>query len=296
MATMLLLLMVTMVLGSAHGPAKPDVEIYMGNNRENGHKYIGQTKTHRSGRYFGTPGRVREHNSAALRNRHGDCTSLNNAIRKHGPSAFDWTVLRIVPADQGNAAEKAAIAQYNTFEDPQHYNLTPGGDMAEYMLTPAMREKQALTVRTHQQDRSIGISIKDNNVKQGYQVCDSATGTCHSFCSSDLTMDEKLSLAEACLKECKQAAASGTAPPAAKPPGYTKADLTLPRGVTQISKNGKTFLRFRQGNSNAPKVIQYFRQASRSGQLAAAKQFIAALDQAPAAKQSSSSTAGMHKD
>ncbi|DBB00891.1 TPA: hypothetical protein ACH3X1_000809 [Trebouxia sp. C0004] len=174
------------------------------------------------------------------------------SIRRHGPSAFKWTTLRSVSADQGKAAEKAAIAEYNTYEDPQHYNLTPGGDMAEYML--AMRDKQALTVRTHQQERSVVSASRTMN-----------TG-------------KEVGLAEECLKQCQQAIANGTAPPAAKPKGYQKADPSLPNGVVQTKKNGKTLLVFR-GSSGKQHIYKDFRHESHSERLAAAKAYIDTLDQ-----------------
>ena len=57
------------------------------------------------------------------RERTGDSRFLNNAICSYGPSAFEITILRTVPSDQREVAILAAIAEYGTYANPEHYNL-----------------------------------------------------------------------------------------------------------------------------------------------------------------------------
>ncbi len=261
------------VPATMHSNSRPDVEIYKCTHRENGHMYVGQAKTHRAGVYFGTTGRAKEHVSEALSHKANGSTALNYAICQHGPEAFQWNILHIVPAEEADAAEIAAIALYNTFEDPQHYNLTPGG---QFVITPAMRQQQALTVRRHQQDRPIGISVLNNCEKQGYQVRDSVTGKQYRFTSSKKTMDEKLVLAEECLKQCHTAASSGTAPPASRIIGQANSDPTLPKYVSRCTRHGKSFLQYRK-RARSGDVYKYFREASYDEQKAAAWRFVDSL-------------------
>lgn len=220
------------------------VDIYLCKNKVTGHMYIGQAKQVRHGRLFGTAKRAKERVYEALHRERAGCRALNNAICKYGPTAFDWITLQTVLAEQADAAEIQTIAEYGTFENPDHYNLTPGGQ--GYSITAAQREKQAFKMRKHQQDRSVGISVHDNAQHQGYQVKDPITGSTYAFFSPKLTMDAKLILAEGCMKQCREAHANGLPPPPRMAKGFPKSDLTLPNGVIQYNSNGRKALMFRK--------------------------------------------------
>ncbi|DBA76385.1 TPA: hypothetical protein ACH3X1_010092 [Trebouxia sp. C0004] len=129
--------------------------------------YIKQAKQSRHGQLFGTAKRAKEHVYEALHRERAGCRTLNHATCKYGPTAFDWITLQTVPAEQADAAEVQIIAAYGTFENPDHYNLTPGGQ--GYSITAAQREKQALKMRKHRQDRSVGIAMLDNAQHRGYK-------------------------------------------------------------------------------------------------------------------------------
>jgi hypothetical protein len=220
------------------------VDIYLCKNKVTGHMYIGQAKQVRHGRPFGTAKRAKEHVYEALRRGRAGCRALNNAICKYGPTAFDWITLQTVLAEQADAAEVQTTAAYGTFESPDHYNLTPGGQ--GYSITAAQREKQALKMRKHQQDRSIGIAVLDNAQHRGYRVKDPVTGSTYSFLSPALTMDAKLILAEDCMKQCREAHAHGLPLPPRRTAGFPKSDPTLPNGVIQYNTNGRKALMFKK--------------------------------------------------
>lgn len=98
----------------------------------NGKKYVGQTRQ----RYFRRNGvsqvnssenRAVQHVDDALKEHGGNCTYLNNAIRKHGLDAIKLTVLFVnVPADDINDLEIRMIRELNT-RKPHGYNLQEGG-------------------------------------------------------------------------------------------------------------------------------------------------------------------------
>lgn len=94
--------------------------IYLAKNKTNGHMYIGKTtyslETRKRGHLYDATTRLRN-------------TAFCNAIRVYGIDGFDWIVLEDNIADKDlNRKEQQYIAQYNTYLDKQHYNMTEGGE------------------------------------------------------------------------------------------------------------------------------------------------------------------------
>jgi hypothetical protein len=54
---------------------------------------------------------------------------LYKAIRKYGVDKFNFEILEECPKEKLKEREQYWIKYYNTYEDRQHYNETPGGDM-----------------------------------------------------------------------------------------------------------------------------------------------------------------------
>ena len=104
--------------------------IYMIKNKIDGKMYVGQAVniekrwTKHCGGYYDT--------------------YIDRAIKKYGKDNFELIVLRECEKDSDllNKLEKHYIKKYNTFEDKNHYNLTPGGDFNPSKL-PEVRKKMS---------------------------------------------------------------------------------------------------------------------------------------------------------
>lgn len=96
--------------------------IYMIKNKLNGHMYIGLSKNIEK--------RIKDHffhvNSERKDNKN---KALYNAIKKYGKDNFEWSILEECEQDQLKEKEIYWIKYYNTYEDKNHYNETPGGDL-----------------------------------------------------------------------------------------------------------------------------------------------------------------------
>jgi len=94
------------------------VIVYLVTNRVNGKRYVGKTKRDLDRRWY-------EH----VTHSHGgsEAMALYRAIRKHGPDAFDLSVLEECDTEeQLDEAEKRWIRELGTFG--REYNMTEGGD------------------------------------------------------------------------------------------------------------------------------------------------------------------------
>lgn len=94
--------------------------IYLITNKINGYMYVGQsTDIYR---------RWREH--CALHALHSSL--VEKAIAKYGKDNFSFEIIIILENDieKLNDAEREWIAILNTYEDKNHYNMTPGGDFS----------------------------------------------------------------------------------------------------------------------------------------------------------------------
>lgn len=103
------------------------IGIYKITNQLNGHMYIGQS--------IDIEERWNEHiRESSLndekwkKNKRGEQTHLYRAIRKYGKDNFIFEIIEECQEEELNSKEIFWIAHYNTFLDPQHYNMTAGGD------------------------------------------------------------------------------------------------------------------------------------------------------------------------
>ena len=104
--------------------------IYLITNTINGHMYVGQSiDIHR---------RWREH--CALKDLDGSL--VEKAIAKYGEDNFSFEIIITLEnnTEKLNDAEREWVAILNTYEDKNHYNLTPGGDFCPSKL-PEVRAK-----------------------------------------------------------------------------------------------------------------------------------------------------------
>ena len=92
--------------------------IYLITHKDTSQKYVGQS--------VDIARRWRHH----IRGYDLEHSRVERAIRKHGVDKFDFQILTELPNDIKtlNIHEKYWIKFYNTYEDKNHYNLTPGGD------------------------------------------------------------------------------------------------------------------------------------------------------------------------
>jgi group I intron endonuclease len=104
--------------------------IYLIENKKTGQKYIGQS--------YNIERRWREHLRCKDRKR----SYIDNAIHKHGNEKFTLSIICELEKDDDllNEMEKYYIWKFNTYEDKNHYNLTPGGDFSPMKL-PGMAAK-----------------------------------------------------------------------------------------------------------------------------------------------------------
>lgn len=96
-------------------------EIYLIENKINGHRYVGQT-------LMGWKNRFRLH---IVESKKFIERPLYRAFRKYGIENFKVKVLQICNIETLNDREIYWIDFFDTFKDPQHYNCTAGGEGGE---------------------------------------------------------------------------------------------------------------------------------------------------------------------
>lgn len=96
--------------------------IYRIINKINGHMYIGLSKNIEK--------RIADHFNHGLNSLRKDDLDkvLYKAIKKYGKESFIWDILEECPLEQLKDREIYWIKYYNTYENREHYNETPGGD------------------------------------------------------------------------------------------------------------------------------------------------------------------------
>lgn len=91
--------------------------IYLIQNKKTQQKYIGQSNN--------IERRWKEHvYKKDIKN-----SRIEYAIKKYGKNNFNFIIIEILPNDKDilNTREQYWIKYYNTYNDKNHYNLTPGG-------------------------------------------------------------------------------------------------------------------------------------------------------------------------
>lgn len=225
-------------------PGHSLVDIYkMTNTRHPEHlAYVGQAiHVLASGQAHGTKGRMAGHFREAFATRQAGCTALNVAIRKVNSTAA-WQVEKLdsVPYEDAGAAEVFWIDHFDTYKGPG-YNLTSGGQVFE--LTAEMRAKISMNSRKHDTDRSVYIYQVSKQCQQGYGVSIPVIGKQVVFKSMILSMPTKLARAEAYLKACTEALATGSEIPAHQPCTKPSTLPNLPRYISKCTRRGKVCLR-----------------------------------------------------
>ena len=89
--------------------------------------------------------RYREHaNGHHIKN-----SRIDRAIRKYGADKFDLEIIEKLPNDRTllMKREEYWVSHYNTYQDKNHYNLTPGGDFNP-MKDPNIKEKHAQIMKS----------------------------------------------------------------------------------------------------------------------------------------------------
>ena len=97
--------------------------IYQYVNKRNGHMYIGFSNDPER--------RYRDHKKSSFNPNDKDYNdTVHKAIRKHGLENFDFNIIEsnIETISEAKERERYWIKFYNTYENKEHYNETPGGD------------------------------------------------------------------------------------------------------------------------------------------------------------------------
>lgn len=97
--------------------------IYKITNKINGHAYIGMSTN--------IERRFSDHKNKPFSSGREDDQNkvLYKAIRKYGVKNFSFEIIEICPKEKLKEREIYWIKYYNTYEDRNHYNETPGGDI-----------------------------------------------------------------------------------------------------------------------------------------------------------------------
>lgn len=148
--------------------------IYLIINKENGHKYVGQTtKTinQRWAQHIREAQRMSEY-------------PLHRAIRKYGSHKFMVKELCECDVKELDEKEKHYIDLYNTFNDPQHYNAKDGGDSP--ILSEESKQKISKSVskliRTEEHCDNISSSLKQRSKDWGFHLAENRGNGIASRC------------------------------------------------------------------------------------------------------------------
>ena len=103
------------------------IGIYKITNKINNHSYVGKS--------INIQERWNEHKRESMlpeekwqQNKRHEQTKLHKAIRKYGVESFLFEIIEECSINELNEKEIYWIAYYNTYLNPEHYNMTPGGD------------------------------------------------------------------------------------------------------------------------------------------------------------------------
>jgi len=179
---------------------------------------------------YGAIARVTEHftNALTMKNKYriNDCPRLYSAIRTHGSNNFTYSVLKIVPIDILDITEEEYILLYNSYKIDYGYNIFIGNKKpldpilrAEYEQRKAISNvNRAINGNMKRMEHSKNLppninyrkptSIGKNGttIGDGYFVQIKINGKLFNkaFISKNLSLDEKLILAQDYLNKIKQ--------------------------------------------------------------------------------------------
>lgn len=136
--------------------------IYLITNKENGHKYVGQTTQ-------GMNKRWQQHIQEALRM---SSKPIHQAMRKYGNHRF--TIQEIDECDENllNEREEYWIKHYNTFESAEGYNATSGGSRPIFNQETKQKlseiASQKILTETHIENISTALTTKAKQEPWGF--------------------------------------------------------------------------------------------------------------------------------
>lgn len=150
--------------------------IYLIINKENGHKYVGQTTRTVNKRWA-------QHIDEARRM---SGYPLHRAIRKYGTHMFMIRELCECSVDELDEKEKHYIDLYDTFKDPQHYNAKDGGDspILSEETKQKISESKSKLVHTEEHINNISTSLKQltKDKPWGFQLAENRGSGITSRC------------------------------------------------------------------------------------------------------------------
>lgn len=123
------------LLGEASGPL---MGIYLITHRASGKRYVGQSVS--------IARRWSEHRKGC-----GDSRRLTNALKKHGPDAFDWEIVELCDPEELNAREAFYVWAFDCLS-PSGYNLLSGGGQAQ-TFSPEARQRLRESCRLRSQNQ-----------------------------------------------------------------------------------------------------------------------------------------------
>lgn len=128
--------------------------IYLITNKENGHKYVGQTTQ-------GMNKRWQQHIQEALKM---SDKPLHRAMRKYGNHRFSVQEIDECNENLLNEKEEYWIKHYNTFNSAEGYNATSGGDKVKFSEETkkkiSIKASQKVLTETHIENISIALTAK----------------------------------------------------------------------------------------------------------------------------------------
>ena len=123
--------------------------IYMAKNKINGHMYIGKTD-------YTLEKRKKQHIQESKREKRRNKISgaFHIALVKYGEENFEWIILEDnIDKTMLNDKEKYYIKKYNTYENKEHYNLTPGGDGGKFDESVRQKISKKIPVENGQMNK-----------------------------------------------------------------------------------------------------------------------------------------------
>lgn len=145
-------------------------EIYITTNLINQKKYIGQHK--------------KSKNQYKDKYYLGSGTLLKKAIEKYGSKNFKREILEECETqEEANSLEKYYIKQYNAVEDPNFYNLSPGGqDGGGFLYYQQQLRNDPEKYRKHEEKRLQGMAeYRKNNPEKMSELGKKNIKKCHQW-------------------------------------------------------------------------------------------------------------------